>query len=471
MASLSSYGGKLSSNGLLSSNGGRLSNFGSGAPAAVTTDFSYAQFEGGQAGILDTARIGTRTYWAAGGRTVWAGEITGTEALFSAVISSGSLATGNIVVSVDDAAATNAVYENDKFTLFTGLTDTTHKIVISGGAAVGAGIGVTNTGTILTVTGASPAVSVGDTMLNMFDGNALTVSAGPSIDIAAPYAGLYVPAKIPPGSNHYMSAYKFKTDAARLVVINSSNRYIYLSTDGAAPIRYDKGILPTISMYAIELDGLMHTYKLWSYDKAVRANVGLLSINLFGALSDVGVTHRLEQFGDSITEGSSGGVTDRGEVETMPVAMHFGRIGTTYGISGETVAGLKARLPALLANISPTVNDVAVLAAGRNNVGVAWTPEVEDDYSSCIDQLIAVYGKVICRGIIPGGSILPPQTTIYTTENAGIAGIVAAKANPNIVYVDPNGWTDLITYDNIHPTDAGYDILETHCKTAYAPYL
>jgi hypothetical protein len=164
MASLSSYGGSLSSlGGLLSSNGGRLSNFGSGAPAAVTTDFSYAQFEGGQSGLLDTARIGTRTYWAAGGRTVWAGEITGTEALFSAVRSSGSFSTGNIVVSVDDAAATSAVYENNKFTLFTGLTDTTHKVVITCGTAVGAGIGVANTGTILTVTGASPAVSVGDT--------------------------------------------------------------------------------------------------------------------------------------------------------------------------------------------------------------------------------------------------------------------------------------------------------------------
>jgi lysophospholipase L1-like esterase len=463
MASLSSYGGKLSSNGLLSSNGGRLSNFGSGAPAAVTTDFSYAQFEGGQAGILDKTRNAARTYWGASGRTVWVGEITGTEALLTVVRASGSQATGHIIVSVDGGAETSATLADGKFTLFSGLADTKHTVAITVASAMASSYGVLNSGNVLTVTGAVPALDVPTSQLNMYEGNPFAYSQSQRVALASPYLD-YLPSTIisPTSSARYSAGHRFKTDATKLYVA-SGDRYVYVSVDGAAPTRYDRGDAPTINFHVIDLDGELHTYNLWGRDRPVVSGVGLLSIGHNGTLSDVGTTYRLEQFGDSITQGY--GATSVGDVETNGVASHFGRLGTTFGWVGETVAGLKARLPALLTNIEPTSNDAAVLAIGRNNVGAAWTSEVETDYLDCVNQLKAVYGKVLCRGI------LPDHGTTYPTENTAISGIVTGVADPNVVFIDTSAWTDIEMPDDIHPNDAGYDTLEAYCKTAYAPYL
>jgi hypothetical protein len=465
VASLSSYGGKLSSlGGLLSSNGGRLSNFGSGAPAAVTTDFSYAQFEGGQSGLLDTATIGTRTYWGAGGRTVWAGYITGTAALFTAVRKSGTLATGNVVVSVDGATATNAVLADGKFTLFSGLTDTAHHVHITAGAAMGGNLGVTNTGTILTVTGAAPALVVADDWLQFFDDNALALSVSQRIVNPTGYTA-YTPSNSAKSATNYVHGHRFKTDADKLEVVTPS-RYLYISVDGGAPTRYDRGAtVPTINSHTITLDGALHTYNVWARNQTMVDVLGVLAIGIVGGtFSDVGTKVRLDQFGSSTTEGVS--ATSPGDVETMGVAAHFGMLGTTYGVAGENFAGTKARLTTLLPLISPTTADTAVFAVGTNNLSDGIFDETEQaDCLDCINQMRAVYGQVIVRGVLPN------STEDRAGPNATLATIVSDLADPNVVFVNTSSWTGIIYSDEVHPTDAGYDVIEAYCKTDYAAYL
>jgi hypothetical protein len=460
MGSLSNYGGKLSSSGLLSSNGGRLSNFGSGAPTAITTDFSYSQFEGGQAGIIDTSRSATRTYWGTTIPTVWVGEITGTEALLTVVRSSGSVDGSTIAVSIDGGNFANAPLSGGRCVLFSGLSDAPHKIAIKAGAGYGISVGVPNSGTVLSVTGVSPAIDTPTQQLRMFDGNALYDTQSQKVALTGGYL-TYTPLNIASGSVKYSAGQRFKTDATKLFVASGS-RYIYVSVDGAAPTRYDRGMTPTLNFHIIDLDGELHTYNVWVKDVNISANVGLLSVGVNGTVYDVGEKIRLEQFGDSITEGV--GSTGTGEVDTHGVAAYFGMLGTTYGISGENTAGLKARLPALLTNLAPSTNDAAVLAIGRNDDLTTVGPTFEADYQDVVNMLIAVYGKVLCRGVLPDG----PD---YSVGNGKIAAVVAATANPNVVFIDTSTWTGIDRSDGTHPSDAGYDTLETYCKTAYAPYL
>jgi lysophospholipase L1-like esterase len=460
MGSLSSYGGKLSSlDGLLSSNGGRLSNFGSGAPTPITTDFSYAQFEGGQAGIIDTSRSATRTYWGAS-RTVWVGTITGTEALLTVDRSSGSVDGSTITVSVDGGNFANAPLSGGRCVLFSGLSDAPHKIAIKVGDGYGTSVRVQNSGTVLSVTGVTPAIDTPTQQLKMFDGNALYDTHSKKSALSGGYL-TYSPLNIASGEPKYSAGQRFKTDATKLWVA-SAHRYVYVSVDGAAPTRYDRGVTPTLNFHIIDLDGAQHTYNVWVKDDPVTANVGMLSVGVNGTVYDVGAKLRLNQFGDSITQGV--GATSTGEVDTHGVAAHFGMLGTTYGVSGENTAGLKARLPSLLTNLAPSSTDVAVLAIGRNDDLTTVGPTFEADYQDVVNMLIAVYGKVLCRGVLP-------EATTWPVGNGKIQALVAAMANPNVVFIDTSTWTGIDKSDGTHPSDAGYDTLETYCKTAYAPYL
>jgi hypothetical protein len=433
---------------------------GSGAPIPITTDFSYAQFEGGQAGIIDTSRSGTRTYWGTNGRTVWVGEITGTEALLTVVRSSGSVDGSSIAVSIDGGNFANAPLSGGRCVLFSGLSDTPHKIAIKAGDGYGISVGVPNSGTVLSVTGVSPSIDTPVQQMKMFDGNALYDTRSKKVALSGGYLS-YTPSNIASGNVKYSVGQRFKTNATKLFVASGS-RYVYVSVDGGAPARYDRYVTPALNFHIVDLDGEIHTYNVWTKDVNLTSNVGLLSVGVNGTVYDVGTKLRLEQFGDSITEGT--GSTGTGEVETHGVAAHFGMLGASYGVSGEKTAGLKARLPALLTNLAPSPTDVAVLAIGRNDDLVTEGPTFEADYQDVVDMLIAVYGKVFCRGVLP-------EATTWPVGNAKIAAVVTAMDNPNVVFIDTSAWTGINKSDGTHPSDAGYDTLEEYCKTAYAPYL
>lgn len=435
-----------------------------GKKGSKSAAIDYATFAPGIAGIKDTGRDAAKTYFGAGGRTTWCGYIRGSGAILTAF--SGSQATGAIIVSIDDGPEYNAPYlGNNQYQLFKSIADKIHKVTFHYGSAYGTGGYLQNSGTAIKVIGAKPDVITSGQFLNMFDSSGLVDFRAMS---TATYAG-YVPSIISDGMNRYSEGMRIRTDSSKLLVF-CYNRYFFISVDGGDPIRYDRGpTAPTASFYEVTLDGQLHTYNIWCRNSSWTANVGALSVAYNGTLYDVGNKYKLDQFGDSITEGA--GITSgaqAGEVDVHGAAAYFGRLGGSFGWSGEKTGGLKTRLPTLLPTLAPTVNDVAILAIGRNDTGAGWTAQVELDYANCIDQLIAVYGKVLCRGIIPEGN---PPAVPWSTENTTIAAIVAGKSNPNIIYINTDSWTDVQKADGTHPNEAGYATMREHCKTAYASYL
>lgn len=432
------------------------------------TPIDYSVFSPGIAGIKDTTRAVDKTYFGAGGRTTWCGYIRGSGAILNAF--SGSQATGAIVVSVDDGPEYSAPYiGSNQYQLFKNIADKIHKITIHYGSAIGVGGYLLNSGITLKIIGSKPDIRTTNQFLNMFDDNTLVDFR--AVSYAEPLYSGYIPAIKPDGGSRYSVGMRIRTDSSKFFIFCYSQHF-YISIDGGNPIRYDRGSnAAKASFLEVQLDGQIHTYNIWTRNLSWTANVGALSVGYDGGLYDIGNKYKLDQFGDSITEGDGVPTAQAGEVDVHGVAAHFNRLGGSFGYSGEKIAALKTRLTTLLPALSPTINDVAILAIGRNDIGAGWTTAVEDDYSNCIDQLIAVYGKVICRGILPGGEHLPPQTTVFTAENTAIANIVSSKSNPNIIFIDTNSWLDFETTDGVHPNANGYATLREHCKTDYAAYL
>lgn len=133
----------------------------------------------------------------------------------------------------------------------------------------------------------------------------------------------------------------------------------------------------------------------------------------------------------------------------MSVAANLGYVGSTYGIDGNTVATLQARMASALA-IKDTDNtkDVAIIAIGRNDS--VWDSTAITNYTDIINQLLAKYLTVICRGVLPEGANLWP------VQNGGISALVTSLANARVKWLDTSTWTGIATADGVHPTDAGY---------------
>lgn len=182
---------------------------------------------------------------------------------------------------------------------------------------------------------------------------------------------------------------------------------------------------------------------------------------------DIGTKRRLDQFGDSITFGA--GSTGSGDVDTLREASALGMTGGTYGISGSTVSALATNLPGFLSGRTiDSTNDVAIMAMGRNDAsaaGAAMTTQQVTDYTSCCNQLIARYGKVICRGM------LPESTFNWSGWASSINSIITSIGNANIKAAVTTGWTGIATADGTHPTDAGYITLAGYATTAYTPLI
>lgn len=389
----------------------------------------------------------------------WAGVITGTEAGLPGLNNSsiGQYA-GMAEVSVDGGAFAAVNATGGEYPLFSGLEQGPHNVALRIGSIFGtAATYVPKTGTMLRVVGAPPSVLVMDGWVQPGDGNADTIS---STAVVAHGIVNYLPANVPdsdPNSKANVSAVALRGTFSALTLVNlgnadASSLYVYVSVDGAAPTRYTG--LTVLTGLSGE-----HTYYCWT-----GAESPLFSVGYVGTLSDIAAKKRLDQYGDSITEGIA--ATSAGEVEMFAVGAALGRMGGNFGISGWTIAELAASIATPLSHKTVNSNDVAVLAIGRNDTGGAFDATKISNYQSIVTALLtAGYGRVICRGI------LPETSSTWPTENGSIASIVTGFADARVVFCDTSSWSGIARSDGTHPTDAGYVTMRGYATPAYAALI
>lgn len=427
-------------------------------PSTITR--TYAQISTGLVGPIDTARTANRTYLLADSCTALCLYIKGTDASVFMYNTGGyGTGTGLVTVCVDDGAETLSVGVANKFPLFTGLSDTVHKVVIGIGAAYGANSYLASNANPIEVTGVNPYVL---TSSSVIERGASTNAVWSSPTVAS--GGVFVPATTITGT-----ATATATSAVPSVRLRTASTYLDVSTqathfavsiDGAAPTYYATGYSAasrTASTRRILTDGALHTYNIWSTISAGTGVTFLLSVGVDS--SPVAITTKLmHQYGDSITFGASS--TSTAHTDCMRVAAALGLVGSTYGISGQNTAQLATRIAAQVALTNADVgSSIGVLAIGRNDSSFSST-----DYDTIVTAMLTKYAKVLVRGVLETG-------TSFTAYNSSMSAWVTGKADARIVYIDPEAWTGIATADGVHPTDAGYVTLANYCITAYAPYV
>lgn len=425
-------------------------------PEPSTIQVSSADFQRGLAGGV-AARDG-KLYWEAQ-VTVWAGFITGTEAKLTFGSDYGDF-DGVISVSVDDGAFSQSVARaGNVHTLFTGLPQAKRFVQLRIPPELGNAGFILSTGNLLEVTGAPPLVTPVQNWVKtdspQYNGSTIAVD-----DFLPKHQHAQ---DIVIGSNIGSAVIRGRFNELYLAL--NGGRHIGVSKDGGLPAYYtwpDEDNLP-VKVVRIPCDGSLATYNVWDNGNS-RTGGGVYA--LAGDAAPVAVTaRRLDQYGDSVTFGAGPGATPV-HVENMPVAAFFGMIGSTNGISGETIEGGAAMIDAALAGKTVAATDVAILALGGNNASDGISEDEKTAYGVLIDKLLtAGYAKVLCRGIIP------VQSADVTAANAALKSVVDAKANPAVVWVATAGWTTYETQDGVHPTAAGYAALREYAKVTYAPMV
>lgn len=437
-------------------------------PDPTTVNYTGTQIKPGFAGSLSTTSIAGRITGRAS-LTAWVGVITGTEAKLTSYNGAGTSATdGQIVVSVDGGAFTNATRVGALFTLFSGLEHGPHKVVFRYGSAFGNNANIPESSTALEVTGQPPSITIPSEWVQPGSFGSLSIADAATAANAANFSPeLSISYGVTYGSN--VPSVRIRGAFTRLYVAKNS-QYVYVSKDGATPTRYGP-ITETntpVNGNIIDLDGSLSTYNVWGGAIVSSSGGGTFGAGGNAALQDIGDKRRLDQYGDSITFGA--GATSPGDVETMRVAAAIGFTGSTCGISGYTIAQLDTLLTTVLPRRTITGSDVAVVAIGRNNTGGAFDAAETTGYQSIISKLLAAgYGTVLCRGLLPHGDL----TTTWPAENGSIQSIVTGLANPNVKFVDTSGYPAYSTAgdDKTHPTDAGYATLAPYVEASYRTAL
>lgn len=434
-------------------------------PAPTTVNFTSAQVSPGLTGSVSTTKNAARVY-ARGALTLWCGFITGTEAKLTNPTDFGDNA-GSMEVAIDGGAFAAAPNAASVYTLFTGLPHATRFVEVRWVAAMADAPYIASSGNVLSVTGQPPALqtfvgkieSGADSALGLYNGAIVANSANYTPSLTTPKGTTY-------GS--CINSVKIKGAFTKLAVTLNGTRKVGVSKNGGAATYYsvaDEANFPPRALI-IPCDGSVSTYNIWDDGNQVPTG-GTFCVSADSAFLDIGTRRRLDQYGDSITYGSGPGATSA-DTETMRVAAALGFVGSTNGISGQTVGGGKTMLDNVLPLRTVTTNDVAILALGGNNASDGIDSTEQADYGLCIDKLLAKgYGKVLCRGILPNAL----AQSLVDAANVILKGVMDAKANPKLVWIDPTTWTGFETLDNTHPTANGYVTIAGFAIPAYTTAL
>lgn len=408
------------------------------------------------------------------GGSLWCAVIKGTSAVLRVPNTNSNYSSGALRVSVDGAAYTNLTgAAGGYFTLFSGLSDVEHYVVVKIGNAYGDASAY-----FLKSAADSLVVAGSNTYIDLPYSFAFSNTIGANHDSAA-YG-------IANTANFLPALTKFSTIGSNIGAIvirgNFHNLFasvnatadpvkFYVSTDGADPVMHDLSAVANTGGHVAKLPALpggVHTYYIWACTRgavsAVSGDSALVSAPQY--------KRQMHQFGDSITEGQA--VSNRGEVDTLRVAAALGFAGLTSGVSGYTIQQIDTMLDTVLPQLTvDSADDVAIVAAGRNNVTTdadALDAVEIAAYESIISKLLAKgYSKVLCRGILPSGTRL----NLWTAANASIQAIVTGLANPKVVFIDTSACPTYtsIANDKTHPDAAGYAVVAAFVKPLYQSAL
>tara|TARA_R110000772_G_scaffold267801_1_gene392664 strand:- start:79 stop:1959 length:1881 start_codon:yes stop_codon:yes gene_type:complete len=426
----------------------------------ATTQFTYEQVRDGFNGLIDYAANPLRVYGASS-RGLWSGKITGTEAKMLGRDDNN----GVFQVSVDGGSYVSVSHVGIVFTLFTGLADVEHDVVVRIGSAYSTDSGwwIIDQSYLLEATGATPAVS---TLPHSWSAHSADLISSGVTEVISP--ATYTP---PLGRDVFAynfsatSKVMFSTAATELFITlgegAQSGVSLYYNVDGGAPIVVARNTAGTFRITG--LSGT-HTYNIRA--GAADNNNGDRS-DIWSVMADaplVKIGARLDQFGDSITHGE--GTAGNPIIDIHNTAAHFGYLGQTYAAGGWTVNDLLVNLSTFnLTNLVET-NDIAVLAIGRNSLTINTDPTIQADYTATITALLAAgYSKVFCRGI------LAESNDTFSAQNLTISNLVSSYSSPDVFFVDVADWVAIDTQDGVHPSQTGYAQMVEYSKTTYPKYF
>ena len=420
--------------------------------------YNYEQVKDGFHGLLNdsqTDKLGLASIYG-----FFSAKITGTSAKVL-----GRDFDNMLEVSVDGGAYTIAPNVAGVHTLFDGLADIEHDVTFRQRDGFGLNNGwiVKNGAYCIDVAGASTSIQTLSHRYT-FHSPAL-VSSAITVPVGSPDFNAEFYRNRLAGTNISMSNVMFRTSATEILVCfhtyTPSAIFLFYSIDGgpaqSIEVGQDKVVRLTTSGE--------HTYNMWAGTIGTPSSQS--DISSLQANSDlIRVGSRLDQFGDSITEGVTS--SSNPDVEIHEVAAHFGRLGQTYGRSGATISDLLAGIPNY--NIENLIDpdDIAILAIGRNSLTIDTDPVLQSEYNDIITALLTLgYKKVMCRGILPELQSQRP----YTDQNATIEGIVTAYNDDRVGYIDVAGWINIELSDGTHPTPTGYQQMIDYAKVSYASFL
>lgn len=442
--------------------------------ATITTN----QLLPGFAGAYDATTNVNRVYMApasAGslmGGSLWSAIINGSAATLKLRRLSGGM-TNAIYASIDGgafaaitASGTNPTFS---FPLFTGLSDAEHHVVIRLGSAYGSDqVYFEKTLTdALTITGTAPYIEACNQWVYAGVANANALCAGMTVASTANWT--------PARSKQNIVSLVSNISAARIkgkfrsIQVASTGAAaftkVFVSKNGAAPTEYsftDPGLGGTV--YRVTgLTEEIATYIVWTNHE----DCSMFAVSGDADHVTIGTQRQLHQFGDSITHGGNpAGVI--GAVDVLRVGAAMGFAAVTAGVSGNSIQQIDTNLTTYLAALTVTSDDVAIVAAGRNNTGGAFDATETAAYQSIISKLVTKgYGTIICRGILPSAD----HVTVWTAENGSISSIVSGVGNPDVVYCDVNSCPVYGSADGTHPNAAGYATIAAFVEPLYRAIL
>ena len=196
--------------------------------------------------------------------------------------------------------------------------------------------------------------------------------------------------------------------------------------------------------------------------------------------STLPATKTVIQYGDSITwsrvyTAIPPGIQVNSDCSIIRTGGALGALTVNAGYSGKLVAGLDADLASIRAGRSGVVEDVAIVAIGRNDWGVTTQSAFQTSYTSILNKLLtAGVPKILCRGTQCGQG-----NANATTVDGWISGAITTLGNANVIFIDTSSWTGIEGMgpnvppgDGTHPTPVnGHTKLSTYEQTAYAAYI
>uniref|UniRef100_UPI003B3BBEC3 SGNH/GDSL hydrolase family protein n=1 Tax=Sphingomonas sp. TaxID=28214 RepID=UPI003B3BBEC3 len=447
------------------------------APAPQTLNFTAAQVIPGWTFATNDGTAGRRllrayTDGALAVPSIWMGTITGTDATGDYRRSTGASLQGMIEVSIDGGAWTAATLiggTGTTYQLFSGLSDTKHKVRIRPASSAGSTTYQNTSGDVMTVTGSAPAIEVYGNWVQPGDGNTNTMT-GSALQ-AIGQSGFAPALRVTNDGTATINAPAITVRGEyTTLAIAAQARYVDVSVDGGPITIYDTG---TVVGQGVVLTGLSgtHTYSV-SASAAIAGR--WLSVGGFlgsGGIQNIATKRYLLQVGDSITQGdifdSNCGATD-----TYRVAAARGYAAGNLGVAGNTTAQLQARIDAALATMpSRGTNDIAIIAISRNdntyNTDVggndgSFDQATIDNYTYIINALLAKgFGTVLCRGV------LPETIGSYPLKSASIQSIVTNMANPKVKFVSMADMGTVNRPDGVHPDALGYSQLAAIVQPKY----